>query len=270
MAAWVSVLGCGWLGFPLAVRLLKEGYQLRGSTTSPQKINVLENAGVTPYQITYHPSQKTNVQDFFQSEVLFLNIPFRRGLTDPSLYALQIESVIEDAKKGSIKSLIFTSSTAVYPEHLKAAKEEADFIPVDGRARVLFDVERKLLVQKSFATTIVRFGGLYGQGRPIGKFLAGKTDIADPHKPVNLIHLDDCVEIVTRLIRKGAYSGVLNAVSDRHPTRQELYTKAARSLGLRPPTFLEQKIQQDYKVVSNDKLKKALDYHFIHPDPMTL
>lgn len=29
----VSILGCGWLGLPLAEQLLAEGYSVKGSTT---------------------------------------------------------------------------------------------------------------------------------------------------------------------------------------------------------------------------------------------
>jgi 3-hydroxyisobutyrate dehydrogenase-like beta-hydroxyacid dehydrogenase len=29
----ISILGCGWLGFPLAKALLKDGFTVKGSTT---------------------------------------------------------------------------------------------------------------------------------------------------------------------------------------------------------------------------------------------
>ena len=47
----ISILGCGWLGFPLAKSLLQKGYMVSGSTTSVEKISVLENAGITPFLI---------------------------------------------------------------------------------------------------------------------------------------------------------------------------------------------------------------------------
>ena len=39
----VSVLGCGWLGKPLAISLLDEGYSVKGSTTSEDKLELLED-----------------------------------------------------------------------------------------------------------------------------------------------------------------------------------------------------------------------------------
>ena len=38
----ISILGCGWLGLPLAQQLVHEGYQIHGATTSEKKLIVLE------------------------------------------------------------------------------------------------------------------------------------------------------------------------------------------------------------------------------------
>ena len=44
----ISILGCGWLGFPLAKALLSKGLSVKGSTTSSEKLATLEKAGITP------------------------------------------------------------------------------------------------------------------------------------------------------------------------------------------------------------------------------
>lgn len=48
----ISILGCGWLGFPLAKALLLKGFSVKGSTTSSEKLATLEKAGITPFLIT--------------------------------------------------------------------------------------------------------------------------------------------------------------------------------------------------------------------------
>lgn len=48
----VSVLGCGWLGLPLAKALCVEGYRVKGSTTDLQKIPVLQKAGIFSFSLT--------------------------------------------------------------------------------------------------------------------------------------------------------------------------------------------------------------------------
>ena len=45
----VSVIGCGWLGFPLAKLLINKGFSVKGSTTQQEKISLLENAGIEAY-----------------------------------------------------------------------------------------------------------------------------------------------------------------------------------------------------------------------------
>ena len=41
----ISILGCGWLGLPLAKALIENGFSVKGSTTSTDKLTALENAG---------------------------------------------------------------------------------------------------------------------------------------------------------------------------------------------------------------------------------
>ena len=38
----ISIMGCGWLGLPLAAQLVKAGYNVKGSTTTPEKLEVLQ------------------------------------------------------------------------------------------------------------------------------------------------------------------------------------------------------------------------------------
>ncbi|TVQ69093.1 MAG: SDR family NAD(P)-dependent oxidoreductase, partial [Balneolaceae bacterium] len=37
----ISIMGCGWLGFPLGLRLLEQDHFVRGSTTTKDKIPLL-------------------------------------------------------------------------------------------------------------------------------------------------------------------------------------------------------------------------------------
>ena len=264
----VSILGCGWLGFSLAKRLLHDGFHVNGSTTSVNKLKELEDAGIKAYQLAYQPAQKADPQDFFNADILFLNIPFSRQLKDPFIYLQQIAAVINDSRRGTIRFLIFAGTTGIYDEGMGEAREDAPLLLRTDRQQVLHQVEERLRQEKKFKTTVLRFGGLVGPDRPVGKFLAGKKDLPDPNQRVNLIHRDDCVEIVTLIIKKNIQGEILNAVCDGHPTREALYTKAARELNLPPPEFLTDQKTTPYKIVSNRRLKERLGYSFLHPDPM--
>jgi len=83
---------------------------------------------------------------------------------------------------------------------------------------------------------------------------------------VNLIHLDDCVEIISKIIEHNVTGEIFNVVSDAHPLKRELYTKAASLMGVEAPKFSVYNTTFR-KIVSNAKLKKRLNYKFKYPDP---
>jgi nucleoside-diphosphate-sugar epimerase len=116
-------------------------------------------------------------------------------------------------------------------------------------------------------TTVVRLGGLYGADRNPARFLAGRTDVARPEAPVNLIHRDDAVGAFLALIEQDVRGEVVNACADEHPTRREFYGRAARAMGLEPPTF-DASDPATGKVVSSRKLTDRIGYQFRHPDPL--
>ncbi len=51
----ISVLGCGWLGLPLAEDLIDKGYKVKGSTTTESKLNGFLEKGINPYYINLTP-----------------------------------------------------------------------------------------------------------------------------------------------------------------------------------------------------------------------
>ena len=73
----ISILGCGWLGFPLAKALIENGFSVKGSTTSTDKLTALENAGITPFLIEIGEKRINGDVDQFldQSQILIINIP---------------------------------------------------------------------------------------------------------------------------------------------------------------------------------------------------
>jgi 3-hydroxyisobutyrate dehydrogenase-like beta-hydroxyacid dehydrogenase len=73
----INILGCGWLGLPLAKSLLEKGFLINGSTTSFDKISVLQNAGITAFQINLLEKKVEGKIEVFleNSEILIIDIP---------------------------------------------------------------------------------------------------------------------------------------------------------------------------------------------------
>lgn len=267
----VSILGCGWLGFPTGTYLMQQGFSVKGSTTSRDKLNKLQDAGITPFLINI--TDKIECEDcesFWNSDLLLLNIPPGRSKPGTfSRHTAQVKAIINKLLQHKIKWVIFASSTSVYPLY-GGLKREDDTDPSQASSesgRALLKCEELLLDNDEFDTTVIRFGGLYGYDRNPVKYLAGKQNLKNGNKPINLIHRDDCIRIIHEIIKQNSKNTIYNAVTDGHPSRKKYYTSAAAHYGLKAPGFLRDS-KSDYRIVSNEKLKKELDYQFLYPNPL--
>ncbi len=265
----VSILGCGWLGLPLAKRLQLEDFHLKGSTTTKSKLKLLEENGIEPYHIILEPNIKAKkIENFLDTDVLVINIPPMRRENVIEFYPAQIKNIIKAIEDSTIEKVVFVSSSSVYGNNNQIVTEESELNPGQDSGKALLIAEGLMRANIFFRTTIIRFGGLLGPDRHPGKFLAGKKNISGADSKVNLIHLDDCIEIITQLISKNLWGEIFNAAADEHPTKKELYTKAAQRLNLEPPAFSDKK--ENYKIVSSEKLKLMLNYKFIFPNPIEM
>lgn len=263
----ISILGCGWLGLPLAESLHKAGYQVKGSTRTKEDLAKLKEKGITPFLIVLDPEIRgDNLDSFFDSQILIINFPPERRDDIVSYHGLQAVSLIDKIKASPIDRVIFVSSTSVYPDLNREVAEEDTPEPTKASGQALIKFESLLNNSSDFKTTVLRFAGLIGHDRMPGRFLAGKKEIINAEAPVNLIHRDDCINIIKQIIEKDVWGDTFNACSDAHPRRKDYYVSAARKLGLTPPDFIEQD-NYSYKIINSDKLKERLSYTFIYPDP---
>ena len=72
----VSIIGLGWLGKPLALLLKNKGFQVKGSTTSADKIKSLNEIGLDTFLLKFSPHPEGRAfQKLFDTDILFINIP---------------------------------------------------------------------------------------------------------------------------------------------------------------------------------------------------
>lgn len=247
----ISILGVGWLGKPLAKALLKKGYSVKGSTTSEDKLDYLRNLGIEPYLIKLGnlPTQLTN---FLDADILVIAIPFKDVVAFQK-FSLEVE-------KSNIRKVIFISSTSVYIATNQIISEKTLHANTD--LALIEDIFRK---NKNFNTTILRCSGLIGYNRKPGNFFPEGKIIPNPNGFVNMIHQDDVVAIILRIIEKDIWNETFNACADTHPTRRDFYTKAVLEFRGEVPEF-NPTDDSAFKIVSNQKLKVLLDYTFKYPD----
>ena len=265
----ISILGCGWLGFPLGIHLVNKGYEVKGSTRSPQKLAAFHQHKIRPFLLEVTKRMKgANISLFFQSDLLILNIPPGRKRRDVARsHPWQITAIAEKAAINGIKKVLFISSTSVYGNTNRVVTEADNLQPETASAQALVAAEEILLSNKAFETTILRMGGLVGLDRPAGRFLAGKKDVPNGQAPVNMVHQEDCIPIIRAIIEQEKWGEIYNVCADEHPSKKEFYTHQAEKQGFEVPTFLKE-TEYTFKEVSNYKLKKALNYKFKYPSPL--
>lgn len=274
MGIKTSILGCGWLGLPLAKSLFSKGYEVKGSTTSESKLEMLKDAGILPFQIQLEEHQIIgNMEDFLkETDVLIIDIPpgLRKAIS-PTLemtFVNKIKNLIPYIEKSSIQKVIFVSSTSVYGDGFPIVEitEETKPNPDTESGKQLAITETLLQSNPHFKTTVIRFGGLLGEDRHPIKFLAGRTNVENPDAPVNMIEREDCIGIIEKSLDfarddKWEWNQVFNAVAPQHPTRKEYYHKKAQILNLPLPIFAEN-LESKGKMISSKKVETILGYSF--------
>jgi nucleoside-diphosphate-sugar epimerase len=141
--------------------------------------------------------------------------------------------------------------------------------------RAAEDVALTFAAASGLRLTVVRYSGLYGPGRVIGKAALehGEPIPGDPDRYLNLIHIDDAAAAAVAVLAKGEPGRVYLASDDRPVQRREYYELAARLLGARAPNFAApaeegQNPEHDKtnRKVSNRRIKEELGMKFTYPD----
>jgi nucleoside-diphosphate-sugar epimerase len=264
----ISILGCGWLGLPLAVSLIEKGFWVKGSTTTLDKISQLNNVGISAHQIELSETEiKGHIELFLHnSEILIIDIPPKLRRNSSENFVKKIQNLIPFIEKSSVEKVIFVSSTSVYSDNNSIVTEETIPIPDSESGWQLLEAEKLLQSNTNFNTTVVRFGGLIGENRHPIHFLAGRKNIENPDAPINLIHQMDCIGIIEEILRQAqndklGFGEIFNAVAPFHPTRKTYYSEKALELNLLLPEFDESKPSVG-KIISSEKVETVLGYHF--------
>ncbi|MFN3752897.1 SDR family oxidoreductase [Flavobacterium sp.] len=263
----ISILGCGWLGLPLAKSLLAKGFSVKGSTTAAGKISILKNAGIDPFQIALSEDEISGDIDSFlsNSEILIIDIPPKLRGNSTENFVAKIKTLIPFIEKSSVEKVLFVSSTSVYADDNSIITEESKRQPDTESGKQLLEAENLLQNNSSFKTTIIRFGGLIGEDRHPIRFLAGRQNLENPDAPINLIHQVDCIGIIEKVIDKDFFGETFNAVAPFHPTRKDYYTQKSIEFNLPLPEFDNHKIAVG-KTISSQKIKTFLTYTFQKPE----
>ena len=260
-------MGCGWLGFPLALNLISRGFQVKGSTTSQDKLAIFREAGIDPFLIQFSTSgNDPDLHDFLDADILIISVPpGRRSIDGIANYRKMAKTISDQLRISKVSKLIFISSTSVYPDSNSTLNEFSAIDPETESGMVIKETEA-LLSALDMQVILLRLSGLIGPKRMPGRFFAGKTHVPNGLAPVNMIHQQDVISLINCLIESETAKGVYIGCSPSHPSKEEFYTLAARAEQLEPPTFISEKLR--WKLISSERTEKELNFTYKYPSLM--
>lgn len=263
----VALLGCGWLGLPLAKELLAQGHRVLGSTTTPEQVPVLAAAGIEPRLLQLGPDftpadEQALATWLTQADVLVLNIPPRAAVAGG--YPQLLRPVHRAVAAARVKAVLFVSTVGVYPDEPRLLRETDALSTRDASSDVLRTEGHFVPRYGQWQSTVVRLGGLIGPDRAPGRFLAGRRNLPLGGAPTNLLHLTDAVGVLRTIIAEGVWGYTLNVCAAQHPARRDFYPEAARFIGLDPPTFTPSAATG--RLIDSSQVRQLVPYTFVHDD----
>lgn len=252
----IGVLGCGWLGMPLAKELITTGFKVNGSTTSVEKEKQMIELGIRTFILNLN-NLNNDLQEFLDVDVLILSIPPRLKNHNET-----INDLIAKIEHSKIKKVIYTSSISVYGNKTGLITEKTETSPTRNTSKQIIEIEDLLVNNKTFNTTILRLGGLIGNKRHPAYHLTGKL-IQFPNETINLIHLEDCISAIKKLIALNVSNEIFNLVNPNHPEKGAYYVQCCKKLKL-PLPILGKENKSEIKNISSEKIIKRLNLNFLN------
>lgn len=232
-------LGYGYVARHLARQLLDQGWDVTGTTRSPDRASTLMGEGVTGVAWSAGADPDSALEDALaRATHILISIP--PGPDGDPVLARLGDRIREAAASGSLRWVGLLSTTGVYGEHHGGWVDE-DTPPNPGlaRTRARVDAERAwtgTLADTGVTLQIFRISGIYGPGRSIlDRIRAGSARrIVAEGSVFNRVHVDDICSALALGMESPA-QGVFNLSDDVPASSEELLLHACALLGVEPP-----------------------------------
>ena len=277
-SAHLVIFGAGYVGGEVARQAVARGLRVTALTRNAEKARALADAGVAVIvddlaADTWH-ARLTDGADFVLNCV-------SSGGGGPAgyrhSYVEGMKSVLAWASRVPVGTLVYTSSTSVYPQDGGArVDEDASVDASRAEGSPLVEAEDTLLGWSGGARRFVlRLAGIYGPGRHylVDQLRDGSGEVAGrgDHR-LNLIHRDDIAGAIQAAFDAPAdvAGGVFNVADDGAATKAEVAAFLAAKLGLPAPRFTGEPAQgrrrvTPDRVIANDKIKRVLGWRPRYP-----
>lgn len=267
MSVQISIIGLGWLGLPLANALVQEGFLIKGSTTSEEKLRHLRAQNYDVYKVVLEEEAVNGeVHSCLNgSEVLILNTPPGLRRNPSGNYVTKIQKLLPHIVASGIRYVLFVGSTSVYSEGSDFPVITNKTLPnaTSNSGVQLQKVEQLLMGNSNFETTILRFAGLVDERRHPATMMSKRKNIPNPKAPVNLIHREDCIGVIKAVIKQDQWGEVFNAAYPLHLDKNSYYKQICELKKLPRPDFNSENPSSG-KIIDGNDTSKALKYEYRH------
>lgn len=246
----ISIVGCGWLGQPLAYYLKQRGHRIVATCRSAEKRQTLAQQGYLSrvFQLGDVLTCQALIP-VFQSDLLILNLPPGGRNIQADFYTEHMCQLLSEARRQGVAKVIFISTTAVYGEVQGRVVEQSLLAPNTASGKAHQIIEQHLFEVFAQQGCVLRLAGLVGEDRHPAKFLAARKAVENGDQQVNLVHQQDVIAAIYAIIQQNHYAHVFHLCAHEHPTRRDYYAWACAKLGLVPPEFVDEGQKQAGKVI---------------------
>lgn len=220
------VIGCGYVGLPLALRLRSAGDEIAAWVRSQESADALGK----------HRFQKIIVGSVADT-VLWRELePFDRLIHCASSGRGGVDAYREIFLEGATAICahqpqarrLFVSSTSVYGQAGgEIVTEESPAEPATETGKILREAEKVALAA---GAVVARSAGIYGPGRGVlfEKLCQGEAVIeGDGSRWINQVHRDDLVSALMLLLERGEAGQIYNVCDDAPVRQRDFYAWAA-------------------------------------------
>lgn len=269
------VIGCGYVGQPLAAAWHAVGSTVYVTTRSQDRFRHFENQGWKPVLADVTNPQTLRHLPEVDTVVVSVGFDPAAGHSREEVFFQGFRNVLEALPQ--VRRLILVSTTGVYGDAGgEVVDEQTPCEPAREGGKAFLKAETYLKEHPvwSSRSVILRMAGIYGPGRipRMADIQAGKPIPSPGGGALNLIHVDDAVTAI-QLAADAEQVSPVYIVSDGHPTeRRDYYREVARLLDAPEPTFDEPdpnspaalRAQSDRRM-SNQRLVEELGFQPKYP-----
>lgn len=275
----VLIVGCGYVGSRLAVRL-QPTFDVTGIVRSAESAAALERQGIRSVTVDFDRVRlETHIPERLeQAAIFYLAPPTPQGESDLRLDRFFQLATVPPA------AFVYMSTTGVYGDTKGGLVDESTPVdPLTERARRRVSAEEMTRVwcnERRVRRVVLRVPGIYGPGRLQLERLRSREPVVRPEDAgvSNRIHIDDLVEACVAAAANPEARGVYNVTDGNSCSSTEFLDRIARLANLPPPprvsmdeaqlTFSPERLSyiNESRRVSNDRMVKHLGVKLRYAD----